>query len=128
MHRTQGKVEYMAYKKLGYEKFLSMFGATKRLSWRRQKQPCYWQLFLSHCLAGISMFIHLTEYCARFTKTATQLKSHFREMEEISIFVKDAICNDQCLGRCLYIHGVPGTGKVLLFLWVLLWFYLICRG
>jgi hypothetical protein len=58
------------------------------------------------------MFIDLTECCARFTKTATQLKSHFREMEEISIFVKDAICNDQCLGRCLYIHGVPGTGKV----------------
>ncbi|XP_066377206.1 origin of replication complex subunit 1 [Miscanthus floridulus] len=36
-----------------------------------------------------------------------------KEMEEISIFVKDAICNDQCLGRCLYIHGVPGTGKTM---------------
>ncbi|CAM8974039.1 unnamed protein product [Rhodiola kirilowii] len=23
------------------------------------------------------------------------------------------ICDDQCLGRCLYIHGVPGTGKLL---------------
>ncbi|KAL6606775.1 hypothetical protein ACP70R_042428 [Stipagrostis hirtigluma subsp. patula] len=41
------------------------------------------------------------------------LKSHVREMEEISTFVKDAICNDQCLGRCLYIHGVPGTGKTM---------------
>ncbi|XP_025810599.1 origin of replication complex subunit 1 isoform X1 [Panicum hallii] len=36
-----------------------------------------------------------------------------KEMEEISTFVKDAICNDQCLGRCLYIHGVPGTGKTM---------------
>jgi len=36
-----------------------------------------------------------------------------KEMEEISTFVKDAIYNDQCLGRCLYIHGVPGTGKTM---------------
>jgi origin recognition complex subunit 1 len=36
----------------------------------------------------------------------------FREMEEITAFIKGAICDDQCLGRCLYIHGVPGTGKV----------------
>jgi hypothetical protein len=35
-----------------------------------------------------------------------------REMEEITAFIKGAICDDQCLGRCLYIHGVPGTGKV----------------
>lgn len=35
-----------------------------------------------------------------------------REMEEITAFMKGGICNDQCLGRCLYIHGVPGTGKV----------------
>jgi hypothetical protein len=35
-----------------------------------------------------------------------------REMEEITTFIKGAICDDQCLGRCLYIHGVPGTGKV----------------
>lgn len=35
-----------------------------------------------------------------------------REMEEITGFIKGAICNSQCLGRCLYIHGVPGTGKV----------------
>lgn len=33
-------------------------------------------------------------------------------MEEIAAFMKGAICDDQCLGRCLYIHGVPGTGKV----------------
>lgn len=33
-------------------------------------------------------------------------------MEEITTFIKGAICDDQCLGRCLYIHGVPGTGKV----------------
>lgn len=38
--------------------------------------------------------------------------SFFREMEEITTFIKGAICDDQCLGRCLYIHGVPGTGKV----------------
>ena len=38
-----------------------------------------------------------------------------REMEEITSFVKGAICDDQCLGRCLYIHGVPGTGKVINF-------------
>lgn len=35
-----------------------------------------------------------------------------REMEEITTFIRGAICEDQCLGRCLYIHGVPGTGKV----------------
>ena len=35
-----------------------------------------------------------------------------REVEEITSFIKGAICDDQCLGRCLYIHGVPGTGKV----------------
>lgn len=33
-------------------------------------------------------------------------------MDEITAFIKGAICDDQCLGRCLYIHGVPGTGKV----------------
>ncbi|XP_047324617.1 origin of replication complex subunit 1B-like [Impatiens glandulifera] len=36
-----------------------------------------------------------------------------KEMDEITSFVKGAICNDQCLGRCLYIHGVPGTGKTM---------------
>lgn len=39
----------------------------------------------------------------------------FREMEEITAFVKGAISDDRCLGGCLYIHGVPGTGKVSLF-------------
>ncbi|KAK9154976.1 hypothetical protein Sjap_002456 [Stephania japonica] len=34
-----------------------------------------------------------------------------KEMEDITTFIKGAICDDQCLGRCLYIHGVPGTGK-----------------
>jgi len=37
----------------------------------------------------------------------------FREMDEITTFIKGAISDKQCLGRCLYIHGVPGTGKVL---------------
>ncbi|KAE9585981.1 putative chromatin regulator PHD family [Lupinus albus] len=36
-----------------------------------------------------------------------------KEMEEISTFIKSAIVDDQCLGRCLYIHGVPGTGKTM---------------
>ncbi|KAL4576907.1 hypothetical protein LXL04_013008 [Taraxacum kok-saghyz] len=36
-----------------------------------------------------------------------------KEMEEITTFIKGAICDDQCLGRCLYIHGVPGTGKTM---------------
>ncbi|EPS68518.1 hypothetical protein M569_06243, partial [Genlisea aurea] len=36
-----------------------------------------------------------------------------KEMEEITTFVKGAICDDKCLGRCLYIHGVPGTGKTM---------------
>ncbi|KAK6937125.1 ATPase, AAA-type, core [Dillenia turbinata] len=35
-----------------------------------------------------------------------------REMEEIAAFIKGAICDDQFLGSCFYIHGVPGTGKV----------------
>lgn len=42
----------------------------------------------------------------------TYILLYCREMEEISTFIKGAICDDQCLGRCLYIHGVPGTGKV----------------
>ncbi|KAL9233656.1 hypothetical protein vseg_008622 [Gypsophila vaccaria] len=36
-----------------------------------------------------------------------------KEMDEITSCIKDAICEDQCLGRCLYIHGVPGTGKTM---------------
>lgn len=36
-----------------------------------------------------------------------------KEMEEITAFIKGAISDDQCLGRCLYIHGVPGTGKTM---------------
>ncbi|KAL3718635.1 hypothetical protein ACJRO7_003716 [Eucalyptus globulus] len=36
-----------------------------------------------------------------------------KEMEEITAFIKGALCQDQCLGRCLYIHGVPGTGKTM---------------
>ncbi|KAI3891080.1 hypothetical protein MKW98_007385 [Papaver atlanticum] len=36
-----------------------------------------------------------------------------KEMEEIAEFVKDAVSINQCLGRCLYIHGVPGTGKTM---------------
>ncbi|KAJ3673002.1 hypothetical protein LUZ60_006376 [Juncus effusus] len=36
-----------------------------------------------------------------------------KEMEEIRVFVKGAIGDLQCLGRCLYIHGVPGTGKTM---------------
>ncbi|KAK9735980.1 hypothetical protein RND81_04G242800 [Saponaria officinalis] len=35
------------------------------------------------------------------------------EMDEITACIKGAICEDQCLGRCLYIHGVPGTGKTM---------------
>ncbi|GKV22250.1 hypothetical protein SLEP1_g32132 [Rubroshorea leprosula] len=42
-----------------------------------------------------------------------------KEMEEITAFIKGAICDDQCLGRCLYIHGVPGTGKTMSVLAVL---------
>ncbi|XP_061337939.1 origin of replication complex subunit 1A-like [Gastrolobium bilobum] len=36
-----------------------------------------------------------------------------KEVEEITSFIKGAICDNQCLGRCLYIHGVPGTGKTM---------------
>ncbi|EYU46264.1 hypothetical protein MIMGU_mgv1a002465mg [Erythranthe guttata] len=36
-----------------------------------------------------------------------------KEMNEITTFIKGAICDEQCLGRCLYIHGVPGTGKTM---------------
>nr|GMD21498.1 origin of replication complex subunit 1A-like [Ipomoea batatas] len=36
-----------------------------------------------------------------------------REMEEVTAFIKGSICEDQCLGKCLYIHGVPGTGKTM---------------
>ncbi|PIN25945.1 Pre-initiation complex, subunit CDC6, AAA+ superfamily ATPase [Handroanthus impetiginosus] len=36
-----------------------------------------------------------------------------KEMDEITTFIKGAICEEQCLGRCLYIHGVPGTGKTM---------------
>ncbi|KAL4198318.1 hypothetical protein AMTRI_Chr03g139580 [Amborella trichopoda] len=36
-----------------------------------------------------------------------------KEMEDIAAFIRGAISGDQCLGRCLYIHGVPGTGKTM---------------
>ncbi|KAM7272468.1 hypothetical protein ACFE04_027131 [Oxalis oulophora] len=36
-----------------------------------------------------------------------------KEVGEITTFIKGAICDNQCLGRCLYIHGVPGTGKTM---------------
>ncbi|KAL1198948.1 Origin of replication complex subunit 1B [Cardamine amara subsp. amara] len=36
-----------------------------------------------------------------------------KEMEEITEFIKGSISDDQCLGRCMYIHGVPGTGKTI---------------
>ncbi|KAK4780084.1 hypothetical protein SAY87_016190 [Trapa incisa] len=36
-----------------------------------------------------------------------------KEMNEITNFIKGAIQGDQCPGRCLYIHGVPGTGKTM---------------
>ncbi|KAL2557223.1 Origin of replication complex subunit 1A [Forsythia ovata] len=42
-----------------------------------------------------------------------------KEIDEITAFIKGAICDDQCLGRCLYIHGVPGTGKTMSFLSVM---------
>ncbi|XP_075095748.1 origin of replication complex subunit 1B [Nicotiana tabacum] len=41
------------------------------------------------------------------------LPCRMKEVEEITTFIKGAICEDQCLGRCLYIHGVPGTGKTM---------------
>ncbi|KAK9939699.1 hypothetical protein M0R45_016388 [Rubus argutus] len=34
------------------------------------------------------------------------------EMLEITAFIKGAISDDKCLGRFLYIHGSPGTGKL----------------
>ncbi|CAL9150131.1 unnamed protein product, partial [Musa hybrid cultivar] len=36
-----------------------------------------------------------------------------KEMEEITAFIRGAISDDHCSGRCLYIHGVPGTGKTM---------------
>jgi hypothetical protein len=37
----------------------------------------------------------------------------FRERNEIESFLKEAVAaGEHCLGRCLYISGVPGTGKV----------------
>ncbi|XP_042377517.1 origin of replication complex subunit 1-like isoform X1 [Zingiber officinale] len=36
-----------------------------------------------------------------------------KEMEEITAFIRGAISGEHCLGRCLYIHGVPGTGKTM---------------
>ncbi|KAK4785850.1 hypothetical protein SAY86_002539 [Trapa natans] len=36
-----------------------------------------------------------------------------KEMNEISTFIKGAIHGDQCSGRCLYVHGVPGSGKTM---------------
>ncbi|XP_038890237.1 origin of replication complex subunit 1B-like isoform X2 [Benincasa hispida] len=36
-----------------------------------------------------------------------------KEIEEITTFIESALRDDQCLGRCLYIHGVPGTGKTM---------------
>ncbi|KAG0609829.1 hypothetical protein M758_7G017000 [Ceratodon purpureus] len=42
----------------------------------------------------------------------TTLPCRDREKSEIEAFVKDAVAaGEECLGRCLYISGVPGTGK-----------------
>ncbi|PKA59940.1 hypothetical protein AXF42_Ash015998 [Apostasia shenzhenica] len=42
-----------------------------------------------------------------------------KELEEITAFIKGALCEDQCFGRCLYIYGVPGTGKTMTVLTVM---------
>ena len=60
-------------------------------------------------------FEHDIKYFIYFSLVNNQNMLLFREMDEIITFIKGAISDDQCLGRCLYIHGVPGTGKVLLF-------------
>lgn len=60
-------------------------------------------------------FEHDFKYFIYLSEVNNQNMLLFREMEEITTFIKGAISDDQCLGRCLYIHGVPGTGKVLLF-------------
>ncbi|KAG0485497.1 hypothetical protein HPP92_009576 [Vanilla planifolia] len=53
------------------------------------------------------------------TTLPKSLPCRTKEMEEISSFIKGAMCGEQCLGRCLYIHGVPGTGKTMTVLAVL---------
>jgi hypothetical protein len=62
------------------------------------------------------------------TQPDTYWTSYLREMEEISTFVKDAIYNDQCLGRCLYIHGLPGTGKVFVHIFLADFTFFILSG
>ncbi|KAF4346337.1 hypothetical protein G4B88_013068 [Cannabis sativa] len=67
-------------------------------------------------------YVEIRCVCACAFYYAALTKDHIllhREMEEISSFIKGAICDDQCLGRCLYIHGVPGTGKTMSVLAVL---------
>lgn len=42
----------------------------------------------------------------------TSLPCRDKEKSEIEAFLKDAVAaGEECLGRCLYISGVPGTGK-----------------
>ncbi|KAG0487255.1 hypothetical protein HPP92_009350 [Vanilla planifolia] len=53
------------------------------------------------------------------TTLPKSLPCRTKEMEEISSFIEGAMCGEQCLGRCLYIHGVPGTGKTMTVLAVL---------
>lgn len=48
-----------------------------------------------------------------FTQVFTSSPCRNKEIEEIAAFIKGAISDGQCLGRCLYIHGVPGTGKTM---------------
>ncbi|KAH7405180.1 hypothetical protein KP509_15G059900 [Ceratopteris richardii] len=48
----------------------------------------------------------------RLTATPDSLPCREREMKEISSFVTDAVvAGNGSLGHCLYISGVPGTGK-----------------
>eukprot|EP00250_Pteridium_aquilinum_P007910 c17528_g1_i1 orf=675-3434(-) len=48
----------------------------------------------------------------RLTATPESLPCREREMRETSAFVTDAVvAGDGSLGHCLYISGVPGTGK-----------------
>jgi hypothetical protein len=116
-----------AYKKLGYGN-LNMFGVTKRLSWKRQKLLYYVTLPKSLPCRDKYVYSSCCMFCGLIPQPDTYWTSYLREMEEISTFVKDAICNDQCLGRCLYIHSVPGTGKVSVHIFLVDFTFFILSG
>ncbi|RDX81697.1 Origin of replication complex subunit 1A, partial [Mucuna pruriens] len=115
-HHLAAKINVHMIQNLHKRRFfgLQKIGLTNRLILREQRLHCCWRRCVNLYLVEISMlkFEHDFKYFISLSEV-NQNMLLFREMEEITTFMKGAISDEQCLGRCLYIHGVPGTGKTM---------------